>query len=254
VTSALFLRGSNSRFSFTSVQFVGLCICVLSLATSRLIFAPLTVLPALLRYTRRSSHYVASSAICITLSLLWIIVASVSVAGMPPRELTTTRVALFYVQHPGAMLHVVLNTLVSVSLLRFYWESFVGVLGWLDTPLAGYAYTTFGVIFATLLVFSCRGVPSLSDSGRLALGCGALLSLGAMFVIELLVWTPLPAETIEGIQGRYFTPILILFGYSILPHRTPFFRPGTTVTFLLIVISFSVTCMVPAILHRYWLQ
>jgi uncharacterized membrane protein len=178
-----------------------------------------------------------------------------TVKGMPPRELTTFEIAKHYLENPGALLRVVFNTITSASLLKFYWASFIGVLGWLDTPLAGYVYAAFGILLPLLLISSFWGrTIRFCGIGHLALGCGALLSLTAMFVIELLSWTPFPAEIIDGVQGRYFTPILIVLGYATLSPRPSSFEGKCALPIVLLTLSFSIASMVPKLLDRYWLH
>lgn len=95
-------------------------------------------------------------------------------------------------------------------------RGFIGQPGWLDVDLPrAYhlaAWAMLGVAgaatWARLRVRSPQG---------LAAGTGVLASLGGMALIQYLTWTPVGAQAVEGLQGRYFlAPALML---AALPSR-----------------------------------
>jgi uncharacterized membrane protein len=91
----------------------------------------------------------------------------------------------------------------------FYWFSFVGILGWLDTFLPRWFY------LAVPLPLGLAFLSASSRRGRrpaVALAA-VLLGVAATFVIEYLTWSPVGNPVIEGVQGRYllpFAPVLAL--------------------------------------------
>jgi uncharacterized membrane protein len=87
-----------------------------------------------------------------------------------------------------------------------YYRSYVGVLGWLDTPLPAWVYWLAPL---ALLLAAQESVPGLRlDLPRrlLALGTGALVVLAVMALIYVN-HTRLDKTLIEGVQGRYFLPL-----------------------------------------------
>jgi uncharacterized membrane protein len=255
LTASLFLRGSDARFSFNVGLHVALVICVLSLAMSRISLIPLTLLPAVLYTVRHSLSYLITAAFSACLSLAWIMFSLLTVKGMPPRELSTLDTAKHYLVHPGGLFRIFFKTLWNYEILRSYWTMFIGVLGWLDTPLDFYVYIVFGALLFALAALSIqRNAASWVDRGNLSLLCASALSLAFTFVIELLAWTPVNSEVIGGIQGRYFTPILILSGYTMFGRRLSSIQLRWSLLAIFTEITLSIVSMAPKLLNRYWIS
>jgi uncharacterized membrane protein len=241
MAAALFMRGANTRYSFDTWMHITLIACLFTLATSRIFFIPLTLLPTILYKIRRSRTYLVSTVALIILSIGWISFALHSVKGLPNLGLSTTELAIYYAARPGAFLQVLFNTITNGQTLRAYWIMFVGLLGWLDTPLDSAAYGAFAVSLAvfSFVCFDHRRT-TLLGLGHLALVASNVLSVLLMFFIELVTWTPHPAMTIGGIQGRYFIPVLLILSYSTFCRcpRIPELRVCSAILFLMA--SFSV--------------
>ena len=255
LAAALFMRGANKKYSFTVVMHISLFICLFSLATSRFNLIALTPLPAVLYTIRGSRSYLVSFGTLTLGSLAWILFALKTVQGMPPRQLSTIDTISYYLGDIGAFVHVLFATITNGAIINNYWNMFIGVLGWADTPLGTSVYAAFGVLFATLAFVSLqRQKAYLLTTGSVALVCGAAMSLFLLFVVLLVAWSPHPARAIEGMQGRYFTPILILLGFSIFGRRlsVPELRMGLAVIFGMVALS--IVSMEPRLLSRYWIS
>ncbi|KAB2842607.1 DUF2142 domain-containing protein [bacterium] len=94
---------------------------------------------------------------------------------------------------------------------KFFLETFLGKLGWLDTQLP------FSLLAAEAFILVCLGLIggrrglSLGWQGKLVVG-GALLASGLLLSLALyLTWSPVRHPRIEGLQGRYFIPLSPLF-------------------------------------------
>ncbi|MBS1709206.1 MAG: DUF2142 domain-containing protein [Armatimonadetes bacterium] len=86
----------------------------------------------------------------------------------------------------------------------------VGSLGSMDTPMPGWFFP-----FALVVLAATAGwiaVFSAPPDWRRLVGYFGLASVIAFLIgVGLyLVWTPIGANTVEGLQGRYFLPILML--------------------------------------------
>jgi uncharacterized membrane protein len=255
LVASLFLRGSNPRLSFDVRMHGALVLCVLSLATSRIAMIPLTLLPAALYPARRASTYLISSAVCVCLSLAWILFAFVSVKGMPSREIGALDTVRHYLLHPISLCQIIINTLCNSDILIWYWSMFVGVLGWVDTPLDSYVYIAFGILLLTLAALSIqRDRDSWGDRKNLWLLGVAVLSLALTFLLMLLTYTPSGSSVIQGIQGRYFTPIVIFLGYSIFAMRLLSLELRLGALLVFVELTLSVVSMMPKLLHRYWIS
>lgn len=120
-----------------------------------------------------------------------------------------------YAADPADLWRVVSATLGDVETLRFYGRSFVGVLGWLDTLLPAWAYPVLGAALAVVALLSAvRG--TAGRSGGWLLLC-ALACVPLIFAAMLAGWTPLPAQRIEGVQGRYFIAPALLAAAALAP-------------------------------------
>lgn len=132
------------------------------------------------------------------------------------------------------------------------WQQLIGVLGWLDTPLAGWTYP----VLTALLAASFIG-PLGTDRAtgrRVALSC-ALAVAGycfAVIFIFFLVWTAIDATQIDGVQGRYFVPALpaVALGTAALVRRG--LSENVRATIALAAAALSCAASLQAVLRVDW--
>lgn len=149
--------------------------------------------------------------------------------------------------HPFGFLQVLANDYVIHG--SWYFAQFVGQLGWLDTKLPmAYLLTYLGVLLAMILVDASPRIEVRSWQRWLV----ACLTLSAMVLIsasQYAAWTPLGANYIEGIQGRYFIPLapaaVWVFHGRKLVERAGFRGPGVLLAgFSLLSFGISVWALV----------
>jgi uncharacterized membrane protein len=255
VAASLFLRGYSQELSFSRLLQLALATCLLLLATSRIIYIALSPLLLVLYRVRRSPIYIISFFAVFALSLAWTAFALSTVHGQGAiaQETSAADIVRFYVVHPGAFLGVIFRTLTKGSVLRGYWQMFVGVLGWLDTPIGVIAYVVFAIELTAIFVVSISiGSLRSLNTGHLALACTTGAATLLLFLVALSAWTIHPATVIEGVQGRYFYPIAILFVYSFWSNTSS--RTGITLSFaiLIVMVVSSAEFGVPRLLYRYY--
>lgn len=93
--------------------------------------------------------------------------------------------------------------------LSMYLDSTLGVnLGWFNIPI----HTTYIYAILVLLVLSLFVKQKISITGRTAVACEVIFfaTAGIVILSMLMSWTPLSSHAIEGVQGRYFLPVLPL--------------------------------------------
>lgn len=255
LAAALFMRGSEGRFSFDTPLQLILTGCTLLLAVSRTNLVPMILLPAALHAKSRSRCLLGMSAVSLCLAVGWISFVLVTVKGIAPvNVIGVGPVAKYYVSNPTLLLKLFIHTFDNAKVLKLYWYMFVGVLGHSDTPLDSGVYYVFGVLLLMLAGISLkRRKESLLEFCTVCLFSCAALSMLLVFLIGSLLWTPIPGDVIVGIQGRYFTPILILFGYSVFGRPLSATERKWGLFILAFASSFAVLSMVPKLLHRYWL-
>lgn len=135
---------------------------------------------------------------------------------------------------------------------QFYIHSFIGTLGWLDTPLP-VLYTLIAMI--TLII---TGLGENSPIVTISAWKKSILLFSISCVIVILSillylsWTPLGGSIIEGLQGRYFIPVAPLI-FSLFYNRY-FKLSGNTLAFISIsYLMLSFLVMNYALVYRYYL-
>lgn len=115
----------------------------------------------------------------------------------------------YFLKEPLEFVYMIVNTVLDKT--GFYLESLVGYqLGWVEIE------TSMAVVFLfwfLLFLSVCDSRGETVKIGRfqrfwmifLCMGCTGLILLGM-----LLQWTPMGHVSIEGVQGRYFLPFLLI--------------------------------------------
>jgi len=100
---------------------------------------------------------------------------------------------------------------------RHVLESFVGLLGWLDTSLPAWIYFSYPLALV-VGALSCRSVGREVWFEKALLATISILICGAILLALYLTATPVGNAVIGGLQGRYFIPaalpLLLLFRNS----------------------------------------
>lgn len=162
----------------------------------------------------------AATVASLLVSVGWLLAGALPAMGGLGRAGVSPQLQLaFIVAHPLRMAGVAVDTLTVLgpTLVR----ETIGVLGLLDTllPVAFYA----AALLCLVVACGMEGWPMQRARagmlpGGVRLAMAAVLSgcVAAIFAILDLVWTPVGAGLIEGVQGRYLLPPL-LFAILLLP-------------------------------------
>lgn len=116
----------------------------------------------------------------------------------------------FILQQPGTYLEILLQSM-TLNLLLLPRE-FVGVFGWGKLPVSNQVFFPYLI---TLLMGGAVGKLGLNAWNRVILIAAFAFFTIAMFTIEYIIWTLPGSSTIEGMQGRYFIPVALLFFCSL---------------------------------------
>jgi uncharacterized membrane protein len=207
--------------------------------------------------TRRIGLLLAAAIVSIAV----VSVGSISAwAPVPPPRSESGQIA-FVLHHSLEIPRIAVATLHQNA--RFYFESMIGVLGWLDTHMHRDYYRVAGLMAAALAVvtlFERRAVTRVFRRVDRAIVAIVLLVCVAMIFAALYVsWTPVGHRIVEGVQGRYFLPRLPLLAL-LLPQRlhsgaqSRVVAVATTVclTVVLIFPLYTFVETVEAILRRFY--
>jgi uncharacterized membrane protein len=198
-------------------DFAVLCACCVLVCTTRLHMLPLLALPVAAAMWRRGRGEVTLALVTVMAVVGWLDFAmSTAVDTRVARGATASQILGFYLVNPAAFFEVVGRSLNDPRLGAFYADSFIGVLAWLDTRLPQAAYPLLWLGLALLVVVSSFLRTRGRDAAfRAVLILCALASIALVFLALLVSWTPHPAQTVQGVQGRYFIGPALMLAYGI---------------------------------------
>jgi hypothetical protein len=114
--------------------------------------------------------------------------------------------------HPWILLPVMGNT---CQYIGDYARSFIGVLGWLDTYMPGPYYAIMILMLLVALAGETLYTGRFGNRAARIVFLATLFTVASVFFIEYLVWTPVGALVVEGVQGRYLIPLAIAAGIAL---------------------------------------
>lgn len=143
--------------------------------------------------------------------------------------------------HPRFAIGLLSNTLWTQSAL--YITGMIGYFGWFFFSLDSIVVAAY-IIFLVIVVSSCQ--ENFTKTMRV---CTLLISIvlsGSIFLAMYLAYTTEGAPIIEGVQGRYFLPVLPLIMLAMIPKRKKISLPiGTCYAFFnFIILCYIITLLV----------
>jgi uncharacterized membrane protein len=234
---------------------LGLACGIVVLATSRTHLLPLLALPFYLYWRQRDKRDILNGLFATAFSFVWIIYAIQSTVDLRiSRTCTTTSLIAYYLGHPLEYFRVVFASLANDAVRDFYAKSFVGILGWLNIPLASTYYPVlWGCLAACILVSFSLPTGREDRNIRFVLCLISLISGALIFFALLVTWTPYPATVVIGVQGRYFTIPVLLLGYAAsgLQPAVSRYRRWFSWVFGVLMAIISLVALFQALLARY---
>ncbi|MBF9196439.1 DUF2142 domain-containing protein [Microvirga terrestris] len=206
LTISALIRSKVSRSTLVGVVILGAITAATKLPYAAVAVAALIALwwveP---RSAKVNIRYVIACMAMITIPLIWTMISNASAVKHSMVIQTTPSDQLaFLLSHPLEIPGIAFSTLYRLSYA--YLKQMIGVLGWLDAPLPQGVYLILYFGLATTLAM--EGL-SLKPLLRWTFLVGLAASAAMIFVSLYLIWTPLGSlGPIEGVQGRYFLPLL----------------------------------------------
>lgn len=124
---------------------------------------------------------------------------------LPFPDVNSNQQLLYILAHPFRYFKIIIRTMYEKRI--FIYQSYVGILGWLDTYLPSIIYFSY-----LPFMFLC----ALCDHDnkfkfylwqKIVIG---VVGLGTVLVIitgQYVTWTPVGKSVIDGVVGRYFIPV-----------------------------------------------
>ena len=151
------------------------------------------------------------------------------------------------VASPVELVRLLVNDLVTNAWA--YRMSFIGILGRLDAPIGPNLRLVLGLILTLLILLESQGVESTRGTRLCALAL-LVASVAAIQLLMYVTWTLPDHPGIEGVQGRYFLPI-VPAALLALP-RLVDISPRITRFAGIVFVPFSLAVTIAINTLRYW--
>jgi uncharacterized membrane protein len=233
----------------------GLLLAALALCKSVYVLAAGLLAPVIFRRFRQQHAVLPFSLAVMGLGLAcgaaWLAYSShfVSVEVMNTYRLPTTAGLGFMAQHPLAAAALIWNS--TMLHIGDQLREFIGVLGWLDTPLPGWVYPLYYALLVGAVVFEPHPQAFFKLTERALMALVALLTSLVMAAIFIYPEAG-GGASMDTAQGRYFIPLgtLYFLPFSQRKWSLPDESPAWTVTAILHVLVLLAAAR--ALLWRYY--
>jgi len=211
-------------------------------------YAVIALLPLAIR--KRSSRRELLATLGISACTLVWVVYSMKTASVPMHGADTPLQLRHLLHNPWAILPLAWHTMSGFGI--GYIREFIGVLGWLDTPLPRW----FMLAASAALGAGVLGVCASPSGPRPWLPVlVVILGSVAIFGAQYLTWTHPGAPFVDGVQGRYFIPLAAVLTLS-LPAAPKFIRPKLpwlSMAGIVFLANLAPAIVLRAIVLRYYL-
>jgi uncharacterized membrane protein len=260
VVTALWLRGILSpQLPMLGRQSLWLLLGALTKAPN-LVFVLLGLMP-LRGMPARRWHLLALTILpAITVAVLWSFSSGADTAAWRMVEITGQNLDAFnpavklayLLDHPLHFPTAVIGALHEKELAEL-WRQIIGVFGLFDTVLQSWVYPTVSGLLVSTFLTRLPLAPAARWQVAAVAGITALAYIVVVYFICYLVFTPLDAAVVWGVQGRYFVPILSLVAMVVaaVVNRAPDERLSVALAISAAVLSGGAS--VEAILRADWI-
>lgn len=180
--------------------------CIFILCTARTNMLPALLIPLIILKQQYSSKRAVSIVVLYAITLGWIAFATLTTYdARVVRSMSSLQILVSYIAHPEEFFTLLKNTIQDTETRKFYRDSYIGILGWLDAPIPKKSVRILSAMIVLILIFMAivtRWREEFSTrSAALIIGS---VSIFLIFFALAVTWNLYPAEKIGGIQGRYF--------------------------------------------------
>ena len=147
-----------------------------------------------------------------------------------------TNQIMILVNHPARFFTIALKSFQLFG--EVYFKSYIGLLGWIDTPLPDILYISYPLILILVALLEHDKAVEVTLFQRAVFLIIPIIALGVIILALYVTWTAYGQGWVDGLQGRYLIPIvpplfLILYNNRVnFPKR---FIPILTASYTVIV-------------------
>jgi uncharacterized membrane protein len=203
----------------------------------------------------RQRYWISGMTIALGSTLAWVIWSAIMKAnvGIPVNPLvdaSVERQTQYLLENPLTIFSTAWNTLQTTGSAI---ESFIGLLGWLDTKLPALVTLTYPYILVLVALVSQRPdfVITPANKWKILVICTATVFL--IYLSQYMIWMPVGATIVDAVQGRYLIPVAPLFFFLFYNQRWSFRVSELTGRTLLVSYSLVVlTASLIAVIARFY--
>lgn len=225
VAVAAFMRLAVDGRQANARIFIALVAATLLVCASRAHMLPMLALPfAAAWFARCGRRFWIALALAVFVLGWTAVTIKTTVYAPGPRDADHAARLMHYLTHPSELWHMLWVTWSHPVRMSEYWESFLGVLGWLDIGFPASFYLWAGTAFlATVAASVATGAWRSLALARTLLVVVCFSAILLTFLALLVQWTEPGSRLIEGVQGRYFLIPAVCLSYALLaqPHPRP---------------------------------
>ena len=174
-----------------------------------------------MRYFKNKKQKLLFGGIVVGCTMAMFIMTTVSTIGSsistPVRWSQTPSYTVGWIfANPMDFIQLLSNTVAVQS--GFLFESLIGSeLGWFNIPISIALVVSFFGIFMLSCVYvkESPARPLLVPKQKVGIGIALLFSVAMMMAGMMFSWTPMGMAYIEGMQGRYFLPLLLPLAFCL---------------------------------------
>lgn len=214
LATSIFLRMAGRRTNNAAWLAYALGISVFVVVSCRVQLIPLLALPYAVYFSTENKKHLYSAVVVSIAAFVWLFVAIKFTHDYRAiANLSESNAIGHYLANPISFVKALANTVGDREFLEFYMQSFIGILGWVDTKFPeGFYYAITGIL--ALLAICSASLRKMEWPRKILLGI-ACVSVGLIFFALLVTFNPIPTEFIQGVQGRYFLVSAMLASYSL---------------------------------------
>lgn len=230
---------------------LGLCKIAYFMIPSLVFLIPIRKFGSLKRYLLSCSLIMASGIVAL---LIWSQVnheVMSSAGGYRLPDIDPSAQLRFTLAHPLHFLAAVWRDVANHLLI--YLDHFIGVLGWLDTTIPDIVPLFYCIVFTTVALFDSEHRLYLPLKHKSLFQFIVAFTILLIYFLHYLIWNPVGATVVEGMQGRYLAPIAPLALLLLYTHKTAaILRPGQLGWLSVSYTAFALTLSLASLWARYY--
>lgn len=211
IAYVLHLRyGVERAVNFKDWSILGVLALVVSVC--KIVYAPICLALFLIpekRFKQKRTKYIGIgilAIVVIAVTMLWTMMA-MKYHLRPDEGVSVTGQAEYIMLAPFEFVKIMIRTLAN-NLYVFMENIVCNPLGWKDIPMDSWCPAILIIMLVLVAVFD-TAKEKIKKYDKLCMGIIATAVTLLIFVVEYLAWTQVGGGGVDGIQGRYFIPILI---------------------------------------------